>query len=31
MVYTKIQSQIEQFAFREYVSQTLWECKRAGH
>lgn len=29
MVYTKIQSQIEQFAFREYVSQTLWECKRA--
>lgn len=30
-VYTKIESQVEQFAFREYVSQTLWECKRAEH
>ena len=29
--YTKIESQVEQFAFREYVSQTLWECRRAAH
>lgn len=31
MVYTKIQLQVEQFAFREYVAETLWECKRAAH
>lgn len=30
-VYTKIESQVEQFAFREYVAETLWECKRAAH
>lgn len=27
--YTNIELQVEQFAFREYVAETLWECRRA--
>lgn len=29
--YIKLDAQVEQRAFHEYVSQTLWECRRAEH